>query len=134
MNTTRTIDKLVVHSSGTPSGRPVTTADIDHWHRKRGYRRIGFHYVIYVDGSVHPGRPEEEPGIGHGVDNKTAIGICLVGGVDGKGKPSPLYASVQLTALRKLLADLRVRYPKGQITGTPGFDLSVWIATGKAQA
>jgi len=77
----RKIDKIIVHCSATPEGRHVTVKDIDRWHRDRGFSEIGYHHVIYLDGSIHPGRPEEKAGahtVGH---NTTSIGVCYIGGV-----------------------------------------------------
>ena len=42
----RKITELVLHCSATREGQHVTVADIDRWHRDRGVRKIGFHYVI----------------------------------------------------------------------------------------
>ena len=53
----RRIDKIILHCSATPEGRNVTVEDIRAWHIERGFRTIGYHYVIYLDGSVHAGRP-----------------------------------------------------------------------------
>ena len=52
----RRIDEIILHSSATREGKDFTVADIDRWHRERGFDEIGYHYVIYRDGSVHKGR------------------------------------------------------------------------------
>ena len=64
----RTINEIIIHCSATPEGRNVTTADIEAWHKQRGFSEIGYHYVIYLDGSVHIGRNESKVGahcLGH---------------------------------------------------------------------
>ena len=48
----RKIDKIIVHCAATPEGKDFTVQHIDGWHRQRGFRCIGYHYVIYRDGSV----------------------------------------------------------------------------------
>ncbi|MDE6296543.1 MAG: N-acetylmuramoyl-L-alanine amidase, partial [Muribaculaceae bacterium] len=58
----RKIDKIILHCSATPEGRMVTVNDIRAWHKARGFRTIGYHYVVYLDGSVHGGRAVEEVG------------------------------------------------------------------------
>ena len=58
----RKINLIVVHCTATPDGRDVTVADIDKMHRAKGWKSIGYHYVIYRDGSVHEGRPVTEVG------------------------------------------------------------------------
>lgn len=45
----RKIDLIIVHCSATPEGKDFTTADIDRWHRQRGFASIGYHFVIYRD-------------------------------------------------------------------------------------
>ena len=58
----RDISKAIVHCTATPEGRPTTVEDIRSWHKARGWSDIGYHYVIYLDGSVHEGRPVERMG------------------------------------------------------------------------
>ena len=36
----------------------VTVAEITLWHKARGFRTIGYHYVVGLDGEVHAGRDE----------------------------------------------------------------------------
>ena len=82
----RKISEIIVHCAATPEGKAFTVADIDAWHRKRGFRCIGYHFVIYLDGSVHEGRAIEEVGahcLGH---NANSIGICYIGGCATNGK------------------------------------------------
>ena len=58
----RKINYIIVHCTATPEGRWVTNEEITRWHRARGFRTIGYHYVVYLDGTVHAGRPENEIG------------------------------------------------------------------------
>ena len=48
----RKINEIIVHCTATPAGRDVSAADIDLWHRRRGFRCIGYHYVVRLDGSI----------------------------------------------------------------------------------
>lgn len=52
----RKISEIIIHCAATPEGKHFTVADIDAWHKKRGFRCIGYHFVIYLDGSVHEAR------------------------------------------------------------------------------
>ena len=54
----RKINEIIVHCTATPEGRHVTVADVDNWHRARKFNGIGYHYLIYLDGSIHEGRPK----------------------------------------------------------------------------
>ncbi|WP_336814821.1 N-acetylmuramoyl-L-alanine amidase [Bosea sp. MMO-172] len=78
----RDITHIVIHCTATPAGREVTIKEIDTWHRQAGFAKIGYHYVIHLDGSVSKGRPEEEVGAHVSGHNATTIGISYVGGVD----------------------------------------------------
>ena len=42
----RKITELVLHCSATREGQHVTVADIDRRHCGRGFRNIGYHYVV----------------------------------------------------------------------------------------
>ena len=82
----RTINKIIIHCTATPEGRDVTVTEIDRWHRQRGFSGIGYHYVIYRDGSVHKGRNEDSIGAHCTGQNANSIGVCYVGGMDINNK------------------------------------------------
>lgn len=113
----RDIRKIIVHCTATPEGRHHTVADIDKWHRQRGFTCIGYHYVVYLDGSVHEGRDISRIGAHTSGHNATSIGVCYVGGVDAVGKPKDTRTPAQRQALRQLIADLRVKYPGATLHG-----------------
>jgi len=113
----RTINKIIIHCSATPEGRHHTVKDIDRWHRDRGFAEIGYHWVVYLDGSIHPGRNENIAGahtVGH---NANSIGICYIGGVDESMKIKDTRTAQQKTALRNLVSDLLKKYPGATIHG-----------------
>lgn len=118
----RTINEIIVHCSATPDGKDYTVEDIDRWHRQKGWDCIGYHYVIYRDGSIHGGRSEEKIGahcVGH---NRNSIGVCYIGGLATDGKtPKDTRTPAQKTALVKLLRILKQRYPKATIHGHRDF-------------
>lgn len=113
----RSIDKIIIHCSATPAGRDVHAADIDLWHRQRGFRAIGYHYVVDLDGSIEQGRPEAEIGAHCRGYNAHSIGVCYVGGLDANGHPADTRTPNQRRALRQLVAELRRRYPAATIHG-----------------
>ena len=59
----RNIDSIIVHCSATKAGQDFTAADIDCWHRERGFNGIGYHYVIRLDGKLEKGRDASGDGI-----------------------------------------------------------------------
>ncbi|MGN0237158.1 MAG: N-acetylmuramoyl-L-alanine amidase [Lepagella sp.] len=113
----RKIDKIILHCTATPEGRPVTVADVTAWHKERGFRTIGYHYLVYLDGTVHCGRWEEEIGAHCLGQNAGSIGVCYVGGLDSRGKPKDTRTSAQRVALRNLVEGLQRRYPHATLHG-----------------
>lgn len=87
------INLIVIHCSATPNGRWTTAADIDGWHKTRGFSRdmsiaphhepalnhIGYHFLILTTGAVCCGRPLIETGSHARDNNGSSIGVCLVG-------------------------------------------------------
>ena len=94
------IKRLVLHCSDSTWGDAKT---IDEWHRKRGFREIGYHGVI-LNGCRTPGRYDgDDDGLieaGRSLDHDTwleenevgahalgfnsdTIAYCLIGGADG---------------------------------------------------
>jgi len=114
----RKITEIIIHCSATPEGKDYTVADIDRWHKARGFKKVGYHYVIYRDGSVHIGRPVREVGahcLGH---NQLSIGVCYIGGCDKEGKHAKdTRTPQQRDSLRALLEQLREDYPQATIHG-----------------
>jgi N-acetylmuramoyl-L-alanine amidase len=132
----RTINKIIIHCSATAEGRPFTVNDIDRWHRQRGFRCIGYHFVIYLDGSVHQGRPIAEIGAHCLGQNANSIGICYIGGCAADGKtPKDTRTQAQKSALIQLITELRQQFPNATIHGhrdfankaCPSFDVSELI-------
>lgn len=118
----RKITEIIVHCSATPEGKDFTVIDIATWHKQRGFRTIGYHYVIYRDGSVHTGRPEGEIGAHCTGHNAVSIGICYIGGLAADGKtPKDTRTKEQREALLMLLRRLRAKYPGAEIYGHRDF-------------
>lgn len=114
----RKVDKIIIHCSATPEGRAVTVEEIDCWHKERGFDCIGYHYVIYLDGSIHLGRALEKPGAHCLGQNKNSIGICYIGGLERDCKtPKDTRTDAQKEALRTLITKLKLQYPNITVHG-----------------
>lgn len=114
----RKISSIIVHCSATPEGKSFTVADIDRWHRQRGFAQIGYHYVIYLDGSVHTGRPIATIGAHCAGHNANSIGVCYIGGLSADGKrPKDTRTEAQKQSLIALLRQLRAQFPNAVIHG-----------------
>ena len=114
----RTITLIIIHCSAVRPYQTSTAAQIDSWHRARGWNGIGYHYVIYRDGSVHPGRPVEQIGAHCTGHNANSIGVCYIGGCAADGKtPKDTRTPQQREALRRFVADLQKQYPGATVHG-----------------
>lgn len=118
----RPINKIIVHCTATPEGRGVTVEEIDAWHRKRGFKSIGYHYVIYLDGSIHKGREDDKIGAHCVGYNSRSLGVCYVGGLAKDDKtPKDTRTEAQKQSLYKLLKMLKTKYPEARIFGHKDF-------------
>lgn len=117
----RKINKLIIHCSATKEGKDYTVEDIDRWHKQRGFSCIGYHYVIYRDGTIHYGRPEYRVGAHCEGQNRNSIGICYIGGLDKDGKPKDTRTDEQKKGLLVLLKRLKGENPKAKIYGHRDF-------------
>lgn len=113
----REITHIVIHCSATKEGQDVTIEEIAKWHRARGFKRVGYHYVIRLDGRVENGRGLQEVGAHVQGHNANSIGICYVGGLDAKGKPKDTRTEAQRKALRDLVKGLVCQYPNAIVCG-----------------
>lgn len=117
----RNIKEIIVHCSATPEGEDFTVEQIRKMHLGRGWSDIGYHYVIYRDGSIHKGRDEAKSGAHCTGHNTISIGVCYIGGCPprstanwmNKGKDTRTEA--QKAALLKLLKELKAKYPNAKI-------------------
>lgn len=104
-----------MHCTATQDGKNIKVEDINRWHKERGWNMIGYHYVVYLDGSVHVGRSEDQIGAHCLKHNTNSIGVVYVGGLDANGKPKDTRTEAQKQGLRKLLTELKHKYPKAAI-------------------
>jgi N-acetylmuramoyl-L-alanine amidase len=98
---------VVLHCSDTPDNPSnafydTRPEDIDKWHKARGFKRIGYHYIVTRDGEVHAGRPPEVEGAHTRGRNTGSLGICLVG--------RQLFTPEQMDALYSLYFRLKEQY------------------------
>ena len=114
----RKITEIIVHCTATAIGKDFTVQDIIRWHKARGFKTIGYHYVIYLDGSVHEGRDVNLVGAHCTGHNAHSIGVCYVGGCAKDGlTPMDTRTPEQKESLRKLVAALQKLYPGATVHG-----------------
>ncbi len=128
----RKIDKIIIHCTATPEGRAVSVADVTRWHKARGFRTIGYHYLIGLDGAVYPGRALEQVGAHCVGQNANSVGVCYVGGCDKQMRPKDTRTAAQRESLRRLVRELKARFAGVTVHGhrefaakaCPSFDVS----------
>ena len=129
----RDINQIIIHCSVTKGD--VSADTIRKWHTDRGWRDIGYHYVIRTDGSIETGRPIKKAGAHTKGHNKDSIGICLAGGFDGTTDD---FTDEQFESLLVLVAGLRSIYGALSVYGhndftnaktCPNFNVYNWWLT-----
>ena len=119
----RIINEIIVHCSATPEGKDYSVADIRKWHKQQGWSDIGYHYVVYRDGTIRDGRDVNISGAHCVNHNAHSIGVCYIGGVASDGKtPKDTRTPSQRIALKQLLTELLMLYPNARIYGHHDFD------------
>lgn len=111
----------MVHCTATQEGRNFTANDIDRWHKQRGWKGIGYHYVVDLNGNIEKGRPDWKIGAHVKGHNRHSIGVVYVGGLDRNLAPKDTRTFKQRIALEKLLKELKQKYPEAKILGHRDF-------------
>lgn len=114
----RNINKIIIHCSATPEGKEFSVDDIRRWHLQRGFADIGYHFVIYLDGSVHVGRPLAKAGAHCKGHNAHSVGVCYIGGCEAHSqKPKDTRTEEQKRSLVRLITELRQQFPNASVHG-----------------
>ncbi|MGO1303187.1 MAG: N-acetylmuramoyl-L-alanine amidase [Sphingomonas parapaucimobilis] len=113
----RSISSIAVHCTATPAGRAVSAAQIRGWHLAKGWKDIGYHFVVGLDGTIEIGRPKAMAGAHVEGFNAHSVGVVYVGGTDAAGKPLDTRTPAQKAALLDLLAELKGAHPAAVIKG-----------------
>ena len=109
---------IVIHCSAVRPDQTSSAAQIDTWHRQRGFHLgIGYHYVIRRNGEIEAGRPEYLVGAHCKDHNAHSIGVCYEGGLNARGQPADTRTEAQKKTLLSLLRALKVDYPDALIVG-----------------
>lgn len=105
------IRKVVVHCSDSPDNVDIGVAEIRVWHtapkpQGRGWKDVGYHYVVRRSGKVEVGRFENGDSVLEGREigahvkghNSDALGVCWV----GKTKPTDAQRHALVALLKGL--------------------------------
>jgi len=103
----RNVNEVIIHCSATPEGADFTVEDIRKWHLARGWSDIGYHFVVYRNGTIHRARSLEKIGAHVKGRNTNTIGVCYIGGVGLDGKTAKdTRTQAQRDALRWLVTEI----------------------------
>lgn len=110
----RMLNKIILHCADTKPSMDIGVKEIKRWHiHERGWKDIGYHWVIRRDGKVEQGRPESVVGAHCSGYNTNSIGICLIGGMEeNSSKPEDNFLPIQYESLVCLINEIRNRYPQ----------------------
>ena len=115
----RNIDKLIIHCSATREcDDSVNASVIDRWHKARGWKGCGYHFIVLIDGTIETGRTIDKVGAHVKGMNKSSIGICYIGGLERDGKtPKDTRTPEQKESLLQLIKTLNKIYPEATLHG-----------------
>lgn len=106
----RVITDIIVTATGNRQDSKITVSDIDFLHSKLGYKGVGYHYIIYPDGSTKAGRRISSPACCCKGHNAHSVAVAYIGGVDEKGQLADTRTEQQKTAIKNLITRLTFLY------------------------
>lgn len=111
----RKIERIFVHC--TAGSQKQTVEDLKAEFKRKGWKNPGYHYVVMPNGRIECMLPED--GISNGVQgyNSTSINVAYIGGIDEKGKGVDNRTDAQKNSLKKILSELKQKYPDAKIMG-----------------
>jgi N-acetylmuramoyl-L-alanine amidase len=116
------INTIVIHHSAS---KPSTTIqEITTWHKARGFSTVGYTKVIYDDGSIVNGRPENVVPASVKDHNKNTLAVCLCGNFE-VDQPTQW----QLISLELLIREWKTKWPEAIVVGH--LDLAPTLCPGK---
>ena len=140
----RPIHAIVIHCSASKDGKALSREELVREHQARGFRTIGYHWVIEPDGTRVAGRPESEIGAHVEGHNADTIGVCMIG--------TKQFSRAAWASLAALVKRLQAAYPGVKARGhrdyspdldhdgkiepcewvklCPNFDVASWISSG----
>ena len=135
----REINEIIIHCTATESGHDYSVKTIDKWHRERGFKQIGYHYIIHLDGKIEHGRDVSLIGAHCKGHNRNSIGIAYVGGLYC-GQPCNTMTAAQMQSLIHVIQLLIEAFPTiKKVSGhndyahktCPCFDVHKFLAINK---
>lgn len=134
----KSTDLIVIHCAATRPHMDWGAKEIDREHKRRGWAKIGYHYVIRRNGVLETGRKDNEVGAHAEGHNSNSVAVCWVGGVnDDTLGPEDNRTDEQKKTLVSVIQFLKARYPNAKVVGhrdlpnvkkaCPSFSVSDWL-------
>lgn len=99
--------RIILHCSDTKADPFLDVETVRRWHvNGNGWRDVGYHFVIKVDGTIEVGRPLSMKGA-HTKGHNDSIGVCYIGGKSNQGHPKDTMTPQQEVAFENLVLSLR---------------------------
>ena len=140
----RRINLIVIHCSASPDGKPKSLERLVEEHKARGFRTVGYHYIIEPSGLRLMGRTLQEVGAHVEGHNANSIGVCMIG--------TKKFTQAAWLKLRDTVQTLTKQFPDARVVGhrdlspdknkdgkitprewlklCPSFDVATWLAGG----
>ena len=125
------VNRVILHCAAVPTGwadkhtAQTAAIEVDRWHKDRGWKGIGYHFVVMPDGSIALGRSVYDVGAHTIGQNTGSIGILMVEhtGIE-RLEPSPLvhFSPVQIAAVKGIISTLDAINPKLLVKGHNDYD------------
>ena len=113
----RELERIILHCTATRAGEQINVKQIDKWNRDRGWSEIGYHYVLYADGTIATGRDIRKKGAHVKGHNHDSVGVAYVGGLDKNKTPKDTMTMQQEMAFLHLVNSLRVVFGAMSVHG-----------------
>lgn len=130
------INLLIIHCTATRPSQDIGVAEVNSWHIQRGWREIGYHFVIRRNGVVERGRDVGKQGAHAKGYNRKSIGIAMAGGVDDNLQPQNNFTPAQWASLKTMVGKYMTDYEGIKVIGhnevsakaCPSFNVQTWLA------
>lgn len=115
----RKVEYIAVHC--TAGRQTQTVSDLQAEFRRKGWKNLGYHYVVAPDGKIM--QLLDEGKVSNGVKgfNSVSVNVAYIGGIDADGKAVDNRTDAQKKSLRQLLGMLKRKYPGVVIQGHRDF-------------
>ena len=113
------LTKAVIHHSASGD---VSAAEIDRWHKEKGWDGIGYHWLIRENGDIEKGRLMTKQGA-HAKGRNHYVGICLTG--------YDKFTAQQVAALIRLLQTFKIKHIESHHSACPGPGFDMEYVRGK---